>query len=138
MWPGANHEIRGRRPQQQKNRIRNDDAGGSAATVAGDVGPGFHNWPIGHILQDTDSKPLIRPKKAFGETFGATTRVSDHSYRNGGFADWIDFLDRVSGDGVALPRAGSNDAVVCASLARAPHPVGTGPEGPIGVIVSGA
>ncbi len=56
----ANHEIRGRRPQLQKNRIRNDDPGGAAATVAGDVGPGFHNSPLGYTPQDTDSKSLIR------------------------------------------------------------------------------
>jgi hypothetical protein len=39
-------------PRLQKNRIRNDDAGGQAATVAGYAGPGFHNWPAGHILRD--------------------------------------------------------------------------------------
>ena len=59
----------------QKIRIRNDDTGGQAATVAGVAGPGFHNWPTGHILQDTDTKALIRirppafTKKTFGKTF---------------------------------------------------------------------
>ena len=32
-------------PRLQKIRIRNHGAGGKAATVAGYVGPGFHNWP---------------------------------------------------------------------------------------------
>ena len=32
-------------PRLQKTPIRNNDAGGQAATVAGYVGPGFHNWP---------------------------------------------------------------------------------------------
>ena len=62
------------------------------------------------------AKPLIRSRfpaqKTFGETFGAATGVSDPSY-SGGFADWIEFLDRVSGDGVAWHEAGSNDEFVC-------------------------
>ena len=41
-------------------RIRKPHAGGDAATVAGYGGPGFHNWPTGHILQDTYSKQLLR------------------------------------------------------------------------------
>ena len=49
--------------------------------VAGYVGPGFHNWPPGHIPQDTAPNPLLRSwrhaKKTFGETFGAATGVSD-------------------------------------------------------------
>jgi hypothetical protein len=66
--------LRGQRPQRQKIRIRNHHPGGQAATVAGHVGPGFHTWPSGHILQ-----PRIRNyffasghllKKTFGETFG--------------------------------------------------------------------
>jgi hypothetical protein len=36
-------------PRLQKNRIRNNDAGGKAATVAGYAGPGFHTWPPRHI-----------------------------------------------------------------------------------------
>ena len=68
-------------PRLQKTRIRNNGTGGNAATVAGDAGPGFHNWPPGHIPQDTDTNPLLRcrspAKKAFGETFGAATAVSD-------------------------------------------------------------
>ena len=52
-----------------------------AATVAGYVGPGFHNWPPGHIPQDTAPNPLLRirptAKKTFGEAFGAATGVSD-------------------------------------------------------------
>ena len=34
-------------PRLQKLRIRNNGAGGKAATVAGYVGPGFHTWPPG-------------------------------------------------------------------------------------------
>ena len=80
-------------PRLQKNRIRNDDAGGQAATVAGYAGPGFHNWPAGHILRDADPNALIRirppafPKKSFGETFGAATGVSDPSYRRNRIRD---------------------------------------------------
>ena len=43
-------------PRLQKIRIRNNGAGGKAATVAGDVGPGFHNWPPSHIPQDNGSE----------------------------------------------------------------------------------
>ncbi len=73
--------LRGQRPQLQKIRIRNDGAGGDAATVAGYAGPGFHNWPSGHIPQDTAPNPLLRIRspatKTFGEAFGAATGVSD-------------------------------------------------------------
>ncbi len=65
----------------QKTQTRNDDAGGKAATVAGDVGPGFHTWPSGHIPQDTAPKPLLCRRscaqKTFGGAFGAATGVSD-------------------------------------------------------------
>ena len=48
---------------------------------AGYAGPGFHTWPSGHVLQDTDPNPLLRSrsptKKSFGEAFGAATGVSD-------------------------------------------------------------
>jgi hypothetical protein len=68
-------------PRLQKNRIRKNGAGGDAATVAGYAGPGFHNWPSGHIPQDTAPKPLLRirstAKKTFGAAFGAATGVSD-------------------------------------------------------------
>jgi hypothetical protein len=70
----------------QKIRIRNNGAGGDAATVAGYVGPGFHNWPSGHIPQDTDPNPLLRSrshaKKTFGEAFGAATGGSDPRLRS--------------------------------------------------------
>ena len=46
-------------PRIQKIRIRNDDARGDAATVAGYAGPGFHTWPLGHILQTPDTNALI-------------------------------------------------------------------------------
>ena len=49
--------------------------------LAGYAGPGFHNWPSGHIPQDTASNPLLRirphAKKTFGKAFGAATGVSD-------------------------------------------------------------
>ena len=48
--------LRGQRPQLQKIRIRNHHPGGKAATVAGYAGPGFHNWPSGHIDQAPDRK----------------------------------------------------------------------------------
>jgi hypothetical protein len=43
-------------PRLQKIQIRNHHAGGKAATVAGYAGPGFHNWPPGHIPQDNGSE----------------------------------------------------------------------------------
>jgi hypothetical protein len=43
-----------------KHPIRNHQQVGKAATVAGDVGPGFHTWPTGHIPQATDPNALIR------------------------------------------------------------------------------
>jgi hypothetical protein len=56
--------------------------------LAGYAGPGFHNWPSGHITQDTAPKPLLRirshTKKTFGEAFGAATGVSDPSYKRSG------------------------------------------------------
>ena len=62
-------------------RIRNNGAGGKAATVAGYAGPGFHNWPSGHIPQDNGSETAsshpVPCQKAFGEAFGAATGVSD-------------------------------------------------------------
>ena len=68
-------------PRLQKTRIRNNDPGGKAATVAGGADPGFHTWPPGHTPQNTDSQPLLRirphAKKTFGEAFGAATGVSD-------------------------------------------------------------
>ncbi len=84
---GVRRRDRGQRPQLQKKkdtlahprhfphdpdtkRLRD----GQAATVAGHVGPGFHNWPSGHIPQATDTRPLPRirspTQKTFGETFG--------------------------------------------------------------------
>jgi hypothetical protein len=51
-------------------------------------------------------------------------------------ADWG---DRVGGlRGVAWGHSRVADEDVGVPGARAPHPVGTGPAGPIGVIVSGA
>ncbi len=50
-------------PSYKKNPTQNHQPDGDAATVAGDVGPGFHTWPSGHILQDTDSQPLIADLK---------------------------------------------------------------------------
>ena len=76
-------------PRLQKIRIRNNGAGGKAATVAGSAGPGFHNWPSGRIPQDTAPKPLLRirppAKKTFGETFGAATVAG---YAGPGFYTW--------------------------------------------------
>ena len=43
-------------PRLQKIRIRNNGAGGDAATVDGVAGPGFHTWPSGHIPQDNGSE----------------------------------------------------------------------------------
>ena len=71
--PSPTGRLRGQRPQLQKIQIRNNGAGGQAATVAGDDGPGFHTWPSGHIPQNTAPNPLLRirstAKKTFGDTF---------------------------------------------------------------------
>jgi|688.fasta_scaffold76387_3 hypothetical protein len=44
----------------KKSLTRNHQLGGDAATVAGDAGPGLHNWPLGHTNQDADTNALIR------------------------------------------------------------------------------
>ena len=64
-------------PRLQKIRIRNHGSDGKAAAVAGYVGPGFHNWPSGHIPQDTAPHPLLRIRSHAKKTFGAATGVSD-------------------------------------------------------------
>ena len=64
-------------PRLQKILIRNNHSGGDAVTVAGVAGPGFHNWPSGHILQNTDPNPLPRCRSPAKKTFGAATGVSD-------------------------------------------------------------
>ena len=60
-----------------------------AATVAGYAGPGFHNWPPGHIPQDTAPNPLLRSrphaKKTFEEAFGAATVAGS---AGPGFHNW--------------------------------------------------
>ena len=56
--PKRIHRLSGDPPSQIQRR--NHQSGGKAATVAGDAGPGFHTWPPGHILQTTDTNPLIR------------------------------------------------------------------------------
>jgi hypothetical protein len=60
---GVRRRDRGQRPTATEIRIRNNNAGGAAATVAGYAGPGFHTWPSSHIPQDPDLKPFlcIRP-----------------------------------------------------------------------------
>ena len=40
----------------KRSEYETDGAGGDAATVAGYAGPGFHNWPSGHIPQDNGSE----------------------------------------------------------------------------------
>jgi hypothetical protein len=52
------HRLSGDSPSQIQGR--NYQLVGKAAPVAGDVGPGFHNWPRGHILQAPDTNALIR------------------------------------------------------------------------------
>ncbi len=43
---------------------------GTAATVAGHAGPGFHHWPPGHIDQITDANALIRIRVPAVKSFG--------------------------------------------------------------------
>ena len=73
------HRDRGQRPTatvdpNTKQRRRRPSR---HATVAGYGGPGFHNWPLGHIPQNTYSKPLQRNQSPAKKTFGAATGVSD-------------------------------------------------------------
>ena len=63
FFPSPTGRLRGQRPPLQKIPIRNDDAGGEATTVAGVAGPGFHNWPAGHILREADAKAVIRIRR---------------------------------------------------------------------------
>ena len=71
-------------PRLQKIRIRKNGAGGDAATVAGYAGPGFHNWPSGHIPQDNGSESASPHPAPCQKAFGAATGVSDPSYRRTG------------------------------------------------------
>ena len=75
---GVRRRDRGQRPQLQKIRIRNDYAGGDAATVAGHVGPGFHHWPPSHIPQAPDTNALIRIRRV---GTGPKTRSARRSER---------------------------------------------------------
>ena len=81
---------RGQRPTATEIRIRNDGAGGQAAAVAGYVGPGFHNWPPGHIPQDTDTKPLLRIRPSASAKTRSARRSAPrpgsatHGYRRSG------------------------------------------------------
>ena len=45
--------------------------------LSGYDGPSFHNWPAGHIPQDTAPNPLLRIRSTAKMTFGAATGVSD-------------------------------------------------------------
>ena len=76
-------------PRLQKIRIRNNGAGGQAAAVAGHVGPGFHTWPLGHINQDTDTKPLLRirssAKRRSERRSAPRPGSATHGYRNSGY-----------------------------------------------------
>jgi hypothetical protein len=78
---GVRRRDRGQRPTATKDPNTKQLRRRDAATVAGYVGPGLHNWPSGHIPQDTAPNPLLRSrphaKKTFGEAFGAATGVSD-------------------------------------------------------------
>ncbi len=47
-------------PRLQKIPIRNDGAGGKAATGTGYDDPDFHTWPPGHINQNPFTKRLLR------------------------------------------------------------------------------
>jgi hypothetical protein len=72
-------------PRLQKIRIRNRCAGGDAATVAGYAGPGFYNWPSGHIPEDTAPKPLLRirplPKRCSARRSAPRPGSATHGYK---------------------------------------------------------
>jgi hypothetical protein len=77
--PKRIHRLSGDPPSQIQRR--NHQSGGKAATVAGDAGPGFHTWPPGHILQDTDSKPLIRIRFPANKIVRRNVRRRDRGQR---------------------------------------------------------
>ena len=70
-------------PRLQKIRIRNHGAGGKAATVAGDDGPGFHNWPgSADVLVGEYETGDSHPKKRRSERRSAPRPGSaTHGYR---------------------------------------------------------
>ena len=73
---------RGQRPTPTEIQIRNNGAGGEAATVAGYAGPGFHNWPSSHILQDTAPNPLPRSRSPLKKRSAPRPGSATHGYRN--------------------------------------------------------
>ena len=130
-------------PRLQKTRIRNNHAGGKAATVAGDAGPGFDTWPPGHIPQDTNASALIRIRSPAQKTFGEATYAA--FLQNAGlffrvhYQGWHPGLvcDAPSGHriGNAVGEATGVSAPPGTPTSR--RPVLNAPEGPSGVIVSG-
>ena len=123
-------------PRLQKIRIRNNGAGGDAATVAGYDGPGFHTWPSGHIPQDTAPKPLLRIRSPTKKTFRGPWLCGVPSEREfvfpggfPGFAPWagmrcpVGAWDRERGLGI-----GSNGAAPTRrdAMPRRGHGIGIG------------
>ena len=56
-------------------------SGGQAATVAGDAGPGFHNWPSGHIPQTMAPNPLLRIRSTAQKFVRPDVRRRDRGQR---------------------------------------------------------
>ena len=77
--PKRIHRLSGDPPSQIQRR--NHQSGGKAATVAGDAGPGFHTWPPGHILQTTDTNPLIRIRFPANKIVRRNVRRRDRGQR---------------------------------------------------------
>ncbi len=59
--------VLGTNPRSE-TQTQNHQPDGDAATVAEDVGPDFHDWPSGHILQTTDANALIRIRSSWNRT----------------------------------------------------------------------
>jgi hypothetical protein len=68
-------------PRLQKIRIRNHCTGGDAATVAGYAGPGFHNWPAGHIPQDNGSESASSQPAPYQKDVRRGVRRGDRGQR---------------------------------------------------------
>ena len=73
-------------PRLQKLRIRNNGAGGKAATVAGYVGPGFHTWPgsadvlVGEYETSDSHSKKTRSERRSAPPPGSAT----HGYKSSG------------------------------------------------------
>ena len=78
--------------------------GGQAAAVAGYAGPGFHNWPTGHIPQAPDTNEWIRIRRVrTGLKTRSEKRSEKRSERRTPTRSNPFLLHRPGGSGVSEP-----------------------------------